>query len=42
VSADYLPEPLAGRRYYEPTEHGAEARISVALSRIREILEGKK
>ena len=42
VSADYLPEPLAGRRYYDPTEHGAEARISVALSRIREILEGKK
>ena len=42
VSAKYLPGPLVGRRYYEPTEHGAEARISQSLARIREILEGKK
>ncbi len=42
VSAKYLPGPLAGRRYYEPTTHGAEARIAQALSRIREILEGKE
>lgn len=40
VSAKYLPGPLVGRRYYEPTSHGAEARIAQALSRIREILEG--
>ena len=39
VSAQYLPGPLVGRRYYEPTTHGAEARISQALIRIREILE---
>lgn len=42
VSAKYLPGPLVGRRYYEPTGHGAEARISQALSRIREILEGEE
>ena len=41
VKANYLPDPLVGRRYYEPTEHGAEARIAQALVRIREILEGK-
>ena len=40
VSADYLPEPLVGRRYYEPTDHGAEGRISQTLARIREILGG--
>jgi len=39
VSAQYLPRPLIGRRYYEPTTHGAELRISQALIRIREILE---
>jgi putative ATPase len=42
VSAEYLPKPLVGRRYYEPSDHGAEARIAPALIRIREILEGKK
>jgi putative ATPase len=42
VSAEYLPKPLVGRRYYEPSDHGAEARIGQALIRIREILEGKK
>jgi putative ATPase len=40
VSANYLPEPLLGKRYYQPTSHGAESRISQALIRIREILEG--
>jgi len=40
VSAKYLPEPLLGKRYYQPTNHGAESRISQALIRIREILEG--
>ena len=39
VGAQYLPNQLAGRRYFEPTTHGAEARISQALTRIREILE---
>jgi len=42
VSANYLPKPLVGRRYYEPSDHGAEARITNTLSRIREILEGNE
>ena len=42
VSANYLPGPLVGRRYYEPSDHGAEARITNTLSRIREILEGNE
>ena len=42
VSAQYLPGPLVGRRYYEPSDHGAEVRLAQALTRIREILEGTK
>ena len=30
VEAVYLPEGLAGRRYYEPSEHGAEKRLAEA------------
>ncbi|WP_283132965.1 replication-associated recombination protein A [Rhizohabitans arisaemae] len=38
VRQQYLPDPLAGRAYYEPTGHGAEARISERWSRIRALL----
>jgi putative ATPase len=34
----YAPEALAGRRYYEPTEHGAEARWAEVHQRLREAL----
>ena len=30
-----LPEHLEGRRYYEPTDRGIEARIKDALDRAR-------
>jgi putative ATPase len=30
-----LPERLQGRRYYEPTDRGIEARIKEALARAR-------
>ena len=30
VEAVYLPEGLAGRRYYEPSEHGVEKRLAEA------------
>ena len=33
VEQEYLPETLAGIRYYEPSEHGAEAEISERLRR---------
>ena len=31
----FLPESLAGRRYYEPTEQGAEARIKARIEELR-------
>jgi len=36
----YLPDPLVGRRYYEPTTHGHERDVSARLERIRRILDG--
>ena len=36
-----LPEHLAGRRYYQPTTRGIEARIKEALDKARGI-RGKK
>jgi putative ATPase len=38
VAQQYAPDALAGRRYYEPTRHGAEARYADRSGRIREIL----
>jgi putative ATPase len=40
VRQDYLPEAAAGRRYYEPSRHGAEARYADRLERIRSALAG--
>jgi putative ATPase len=37
----YAPDPIVGRTYYEPTNHGMEARFSERLGRIREILYGE-
>lgn len=36
----YLPDTLAGKRYYEPTEQGFESQITGRLARIRSILGG--
>lgn len=41
VTQQYLPDELRGRRYYEPTNHGAERDVSVRLEKIRRILDGK-
>jgi putative ATPase len=35
VAADYLPEELVGRRYYEPSDRGAEAGIAERLAILR-------
>ena len=35
VVEEYLPEPLRGRRYYEPSESGVEARIKARLTSLR-------
>lgn len=40
VAQQYLPDELRGRRYYEPTTHGAERDVSVRLEKIRRILDG--
>ena len=36
----YAPEEIAGRRYYQPSRHGAEARYADRSERIRAILDG--
>jgi putative ATPase len=35
VEQQYLPDSLAGHRYYEPSEHGAEAAVADRLRAIR-------
>ena len=41
VAQDYAPDAIAGRRYYEPTQHGAEARYAERAERIRRRLPGR-
>jgi putative ATPase len=38
VEQEYAPGPVAGRRYYQPSRHGAEARYAERSERIRDIL----
>jgi putative ATPase len=38
VAQDYAPDQVAGRRYYEPSRHGAEARYADRSEKIRAIL----
>lgn len=40
ATQQYLPDPLVGRRYYEPGAHGYEREVSARLERIRAILRG--
>ncbi len=40
VPQAYAPDGIAGRRYYEPTRHGAEARYAERYERVRAILDG--
>ncbi|WP_084502433.1 replication-associated recombination protein A [Microbacterium indicum] len=39
LGQQYLPDALAGIRYYEPTNHGNERGVSDALDKIRRILD---
>ncbi len=41
AAQQYLPDELAGRRYYEPRPRGLERDIGTRLERIREILDGE-
>jgi putative ATPase len=38
VAQAYAPDAVAGRRYYEPSRHGAEARYAERSERIRAVL----
>lgn len=42
VTQRYAPEAVHGREYYRPTRHGAEARLSEVLERIRAVLKGDR
>ena len=37
VAQQNLPENLAGRRYYEPTDRGDEAELARRLEKIRSV-----
>ncbi|WP_298989337.1 replication-associated recombination protein A [uncultured Pseudokineococcus sp.] len=37
----HLPDALVGRRYYAPTDRGAEREIGARLERLRAVLEGR-
>jgi putative ATPase len=41
ATQQYLPDPLVGRRYYEPGQHGYERDVAARLERIRRILAGE-
>jgi putative ATPase len=41
VAQQHLPDELRGRRYYEPTNHGAERDVQARLEKIRRILDGQ-
>ncbi|GII80850.1 ATPase AAA [Sphaerisporangium rufum] len=40
VRQDYAPAEVRGRRYYEPTRHGAEAPVADRWAKIRDFLRG--
>jgi putative ATPase len=40
VTQQYLPDELAGRTYYSPTQHGHERDLSARLERLRRIVRG--
>ncbi|MEV1129468.1 replication-associated recombination protein A [Agromyces sp. NPDC049794] len=40
VTQEYLPDPLRGAVYYEPTEHGNERDVSARLAKLRRIVRG--
>ncbi|MGF0116891.1 replication-associated recombination protein A [Promicromonospora sp. Marseille-Q5078] len=40
AAQQYLPDELAGRRYYDPSDRGFEKQVTDRLERIRQILDG--
>jgi len=42
VEQQHLPDSLAGRRYYQPTDHGVEARMGERLRAMRDELTRRR
>jgi putative ATPase len=42
VGQDYAPEPVAGRDYYRPSRHGAEAELAERLEKLRRIVRSRR
>ena len=42
VAQQYAPEPVVGREYYRPSQHGAERATAERLAKIRAALRGEK
>jgi putative ATPase len=40
VAQQYAPDQVRGRRYYEPTGHGVEARLAELVQRLRDTVDG--
>lgn len=40
LTQQYPPDPLLDRRYYQPSQHGAEGRIAQIWGRLRKIVRG--
>ncbi|GAB6937785.1 replication-associated recombination protein A [Isoptericola variabilis] len=40
AAQQYLPDELAGRRYYDPSDRGFEKQVTDRVARIRQILDG--
>ena len=41
AAQQYAPDEIHGKRYYEPTRYGAEARYAEVVERVRERLRGR-
>jgi len=41
AAQQYAPDPIAGREYYQPSQHGAERIAAERLARIRAVLRGE-
>ncbi|MFT3715286.1 MAG: replication-associated recombination protein A [Gordonia sp. (in: high G+C Gram-positive bacteria)] len=41
VAQQYPPDPLVGRDYYEPTDHGFERELAPRVGRLRNIIRGQ-
>jgi putative ATPase len=41
ATQQYAPDPIAGRDYYAPSDHGAERPLTARVARLRALLRGE-